>query len=58
MAADEHICFFRGCDTIVQTEKYYCDRHDTILERRRATQSERNRKLAADRRRQRAGRAA
>ena len=46
---DEHQCFFRGCVETVRG-KYYCDRHEAILEERRAVVSRRNARRASERR--------
>lgn len=46
--SNEHKCPYRGCTTIVDaTRSYYCDRHEAILQKRRAIVAKRNSARAA-----------
>jgi hypothetical protein len=45
-----HPCYFRGCDEIVSTNNRYCDRHQAIDEKRKATIARRASERAAERR--------
>jgi hypothetical protein len=51
--AGAHRCFYGGCHEMVGPERYHCERHEAILERRRTIIAERNRKNAAARRERR-----
>lgn len=45
---DEHVCFSRGCGELVQG-RYYCDRHEAILQAGRDAQARRNSERARER---------